>query len=69
MTKDTRAVPLSLAAQRLSLSWAAGWRLVLTGKLRGRRVRGRWLVSRASLDALLRERNRTHKETPARGDS
>lgn len=45
---------LSEAAHELGLSWAAAWRLMLTGKLRGRResTSGRWKVVRASVEEL-----------------
>jgi hypothetical protein len=44
-------VPLALAAQSAGLSWAQAWRLVLRGELEGRKAKGRWVVTRASLDA------------------
>jgi hypothetical protein len=42
-------IPLSEAAHHLSVSWAAAWRLVLTGRLKGEKVAGKWMVSVASL--------------------
>jgi hypothetical protein len=54
MDRSTLAdVPLSVAAHRLGVSWAAAWKLVLTGDLDGERVGGRWVVSSASVDAYL----------------
>jgi predicted site-specific integrase-resolvase len=49
-------IPLSAAAQRLNLSWIQAWRLVLTGKLDGIQSSGRWQVSEASVNELLRTR-------------
>ena len=40
---------LSDAAQRLGISWARAWRLVLTGELEGRKRQGRWYVSERTL--------------------
>lgn len=44
-------IPLALAAQSAGLSWAQAWRLVLRGELEGRKAGGRWVVTRASLEA------------------
>ena len=49
-------IPLAEGAHRLSLSWGQAWRLLLNGSLQGEKVRGRWMVSRASVDRLARER-------------
>lgn len=46
-------IPLAVAAQRLGVSWATAWKLVLTGDLVGKRVRGRWVVAPESLDAYI----------------
>jgi len=44
-------IPLPDAAQRLGLSWAQAWRLVLRGDLKGeQRGSARWWVSVASLE-------------------
>lgn len=45
-------LPLSIAAQRLGLSWSQTWRLVLIDRLPARRIGGRWLVSGDGLMAL-----------------
>ncbi len=50
---NTAAVPLTVAAQRLGISWPRAWRLVLTGALAGFKRDGRWFVAAASLDALI----------------
>ena len=48
---------LADAAQRLSLSWAQTWRLVLTGRLEGIRLpTGRWAVTRDSIARFKSER-------------
>ena len=47
--EDVALVPLSMGAQRLGMSWASAWRLVLTGRLKGQKVRGRWMLTEASL--------------------
>ena len=46
-------IPLTCAAQRLGISWHRAWRLVLTGTLEGRKVRGRWVVGRNSVARCL----------------
>ena len=48
---------ISDAAHELGLSWAATWRLVLTGALNGRRDRisGRWRVDRSSVERVKRD--------------
>lgn len=51
-SEDLPLVPLSLAAQRLGVSWASAWRLVLTGRLTGRKVRGRWMLTESSLSRV-----------------
>jgi hypothetical protein len=49
---------LSDAAHELGLSWAATWRLVLTGALDGQRDRisGRWRVKKSSVERVKRAR-------------
>jgi hypothetical protein len=49
------SVPITVAAQRLGMSWERVWRRVLNGDLHGEKVGNRWLVSTASLDAAERE--------------
>lgn len=51
-------IPLAQAAQRLGVSWATAYRCVLTGKLRGIFITGRWLVDPHSVATLLEERRR-----------
>ncbi len=46
-------VSLPAAAQALGKSWIQAWRLVLTGDLKGSKVRGRWQIDRESLDRLV----------------
>jgi hypothetical protein len=53
---DGSNLPLSQAARRLGLSWAAAWRLVLERKLEAeQQPNGRWLVRAKSVEAYLRE--------------
>lgn len=47
-------VPLAQAAKRLGLSWGQAWRLLLTGRLCGEKVSGRWFVTGESVDAYAR---------------
>lgn len=49
---------LALAAYRLSLSWHQTWRLLLTGRITGRKVQGRWWVNADSVDRFLKSRQR-----------
>jgi len=55
-------ITLSDAAHELGLSWAATWRLVLTGVLDGRRdpISGRWRVRRSSVELAKRARGESH---------
>ena len=46
-------IPLSLACQRLSCPWVRGWRYVLEGDLCGEKIRGRWYVTKESLERLV----------------
>jgi hypothetical protein len=55
LTTMDNEIPLALAAQGAGLSWSQAWRLVLRGELEGRKVRGRWVVRRASLEKWLRD--------------
>lgn len=52
MTKPDREIPLADAAHRLGLSWGQAWRFLLQGKLEGRKVGGRWMVTRTSVVRL-----------------
>lgn len=54
MTDDMREIPLVEAAHLLGLSWAAAWRLMLTGQLVGNRRNGKWFVNRESVDEFRR---------------
>ncbi len=38
-------IPLSDAAQRLSMSWERAWRALLNGDLKGEKRDGRWYVT------------------------
>lgn len=51
-------IPLSDAAQRLSMSWERAWRALLAGRLKGKKRNGRWQVSTASVERLAAERKR-----------
>ncbi len=46
---ESEELTLPLACQELGVSWRTGHSLLLQGKLAGRQVRGRWLVTRASV--------------------
>ena len=43
--RETEMIGLAEAAQRLSLPYQDAHRLLLTGKLRGEKRKGRWYVS------------------------
>jgi hypothetical protein len=49
MHSTDHEVPLTEAAQKLGISWQRAWRLVLTGRLTGRKIGGRWFVTTESL--------------------
>lgn len=51
-------IPLSDAAQRLSISWERAWRALLNGRLEGEKQNGRWQVSTVSVRRFQRERER-----------
>ena len=52
-------VSLADAAQLLSLSWSQTWRLVLTGRLDGRRLYNKqWVVTKDSLTRFAADRPR-----------
>lgn len=55
-------IPLSEAAQRLRLTWAAAYSRLLTGQLRGRKVGSRWLVELGSVQALEAARRPTRDD-------
>ena len=48
-------VELTIAAQRLAISWERARRAVLTGKLVGKKRDGLWFVSAASVDKYEQE--------------
>lgn len=59
--RDTADETLSLpdAARALGLSWAATWRLVLLGVLKGERdaLSGRWKVTGKSVQTVAQQRD------------
>jgi hypothetical protein len=52
-------VSLPVAARTIGISWAAAWRLLLTGKLDGYQVHGRWRITVASVENEKLKRART----------
>ncbi len=56
MAHTAQEIPLAQAAQRLSLSWPRAWRLVLEGRISGRKIDGRWQVSSADVERLAQQR-------------
>ena len=52
-------ITLSDAAQRLGISWARAWRLLLTGELEGRKSQGRWYVSERTLANVVERKSAT----------
>jgi hypothetical protein len=65
--RKRREVPLSIAAQRLAVSWERAWRLVLQGRIRGRKVNGRWLVSWPDTERLAEELDQDLRESRPTG--
>ena len=57
--REQDEIELVTAAQLLRVGYAVAHRLALQGILDARRVDGRWTVSRASVERLLRERAAT----------
>jgi hypothetical protein len=53
MDDQVEALPLAEAAQFLRVSWPRAWRLMLMGRLDGRKVGGRWFITTASIEAFL----------------
>jgi len=53
MTETKQYIPLALAAQRLGVPWGTAHRYVLTGKLTGHFIAGRWQIEQDSLNNLL----------------
>lgn len=53
---SSQEVWLPDAALELGVSWGVAWRLALRGELEARKIGGRWVVSRESLDRQLRQR-------------
>ncbi len=51
------AIPLAQAARRLRLSWAAMYRLVLTGRVGAEQHNGRWYCDEASVQELEAEKS------------
>ncbi len=49
-------VRLSQAAMRLEVAYSSAYNLMLKGELDGEMIRGRWYVSRESLDRVELER-------------
>lgn len=65
MTKPE--LTLSDAARLLGLSWAQTYNRILNGRLVGRRVLGRWLVTRDSVNEYARLQHRSRPpHLPAR---
>ena len=60
MAKSKLPIEMSLpdACLHLRVSWHKGWRLLLIGRLEGRKVAGHWLVTRASVERFVRERKK-----------
>ena len=65
MATSAPNLPLADACQRLGLSHAAGYRLMLQGRLAGVRVGGRWHVDLASLERFEKAR-KTESTTQVR---
>ena len=65
MPESHSEIPLADAVFRAKLSWHQGYRLLLSGKLRGRRIGTRWFVEAASLDQFVRERESVDAPPPA----
>ena len=65
---SSNKIDLVAAAAELQLPYSKAYRLVLIGALKGERQEGRWLVDRADLERLLKERERArdHHAAPAR---
>lgn len=62
---EQKELDLPEASARLRVSYHAGYRLVLTGKLKGWRRDGRWFVDPDDLERLLRERTARTKSRSA----
>jgi hypothetical protein len=56
---QTRTIPMSAACQRLGLSWNRVWNLVLTGKICGEKVDGRWMLSVADVETERQRRSQS----------
>jgi hypothetical protein len=57
-------VPVSAAAARLGISGERVRRMLQTGRLEGRLVVGRWLISESSLDRMALELKREPEAAP-----
>ena len=55
--RESHEVPLASAAMELQATWPQAYNLLLSGRLEGRKVRGRWLVSRESVEREKLERS------------
>ena len=53
MQINQNEIPLSDAAAEMKKTWGQAWQLVLTGVVEGRKVAGKWMVSRDSLRTYL----------------
>ncbi len=51
---EIHELPLPVAALRLGISWERAWRRLLEGRLQGRKVKGRWLVTAESVERELK---------------
>lgn len=60
MDKETS---LALACFRLGVSYDKGRRMLLTGVLRGRQHKGRWMVSEESIQLQLNQTTSLHEAT------
>lgn len=49
-------IPLSEVAFRIGKPWRASWDLVLSRKIEGRKVDGRWMVNAESVEKYLADR-------------
>jgi hypothetical protein len=59
MAKQTTPakIPLSEMCRRLKLSWGRGWNMILSGRIAGEKIDGKWWVNVADVARLERERD------------
>lgn len=57
--------PLALAGQTLRVSYNRALNFVMLGRLDGRRVRGRWFVTRVSIQRLAEELEQERRDEAA----